>query len=183
MAYPDPDTIYTINNVHYPVRGPATIDFRVCTYDYAPFGYGVDRDGPSRTITYQCDGAIAPFLVDSLTGVGVYSTPPYQTPGPHQYPNNESLRCIAARLNGFIGTPKSSPFGQEAPLAMIGADYGIIPWDPIGTYWQPFFGTSYAVPWTYVTIEIDKEMMAAKNVHNELGEDVSRAPFIIPLVS
>lgn len=175
----------TIPNVHYdagdPDMGPEDIVLEVVSKYDAPFDYRVDRDGPSRAITYQCPGDHAPFAVDSLVGVGNFSSPIHSYATPHQYPDNEGLRCLGAGLHSFVGYAKPGRFAQTAKYARITANYGIIPWDPIGLEWATMLGMT--VPWTYVNIDIGHFLMTVPYASNADNEEVRNVPIIVPEVT
>jgi hypothetical protein len=184
---PTPDGKITVLNPHYisgdASTGPETITAEIVGHDLASFGYGVSRQGPERLITYQCPSDHGPFLVDALKGVSNFSNPIFSLSNPHQYMDNTALRCMDARLSALVGPPRPAQFGQGATLAKITAEYGIIPWDPIGAEWEPLLG--FPVPWTYVTMDVGREehMATGDTIRSVTGKLVSASRVSLPVVT
>jgi hypothetical protein len=174
-----------VTNVHYSSSdssfGPATFDCEVVTYDLGPFSYGVDREGPTRSICYQIEGDWGPYLVDSLVGVGNFSNPILSAPAPHAYPDNPNVICLGATLHTLVGGAQPGKFAQTAKLAKIAAHYGKHVWDPIGIEWAPLLGMT--VPWTYVTIQHGYELHSVSNVANLAGETLKQVRVAVPFTT
>ena len=174
-----------ISNVHYdaddPDMGPATIVAEVVPYDLGPFSYGVDREGPQRSVCYQVPGNQGPFLVDSLVGVGDFSSPIHSAPAPHAYPDNPTSICLSAHLHTFAGPAMPGRFLQTSTFAKISAQYGRLAWDPLGTYFSGFLGMT--VPWTYVHVEHGFEPKTTTNVANAAGQTLKGVHFQVPVTT
>lgn len=97
----------------------------------APFRFGIDRRGPSRTVTYQVAGEDAADFCDALMGIGAFASLPYGWPQPNRYYGNESLMC--ERVDGEpVGARQPDRQLMRGDLANIIADYALPEWDVYG---------------------------------------------------